>query len=315
MSPRSCAHDTRCPARPWRVSPFQVHEDGRRAGAREASEKIEVRRFLERALDAIGHLIERVVERGARPGGLHDHRPERECRIFVAAEIAIGHRAGGDGDDHAIHHERAVLERPFGKIELHHGAAARRRVFWPGCSAWTPAVTTMSPVSRPLGDGNRRWIVAQHVDVAQRNGEARRIDHPHRGPPIAFGERGCGNFDGRRRIELHAPDDGCAEPHGRRRIGQSDLDLECPGDGVGLRRDFANAPNRGYGRIVGEAHVYQRIARRRSQHLARHIEHRIAPALRRHADNQLAGLTTSPGSAAVAITTPPASAFNSVSPT
>ena len=69
---------------------------------------------------ALGDLIERFVERCARPGGLHHHRPECECRIFVAAEAEIGHDARKRDRDHAVHDEGTMCERPFGKIELHH---------------------------------------------------------------------------------------------------------------------------------------------------------------------------------------------------
>src|SRR5262245_52794392 len=43
-----------------------------------------------------------------------------------------------------------MVERPFRKIELHHFDDPSRRVFWPGWRAWVPAITTISPDSRPL---------------------------------------------------------------------------------------------------------------------------------------------------------------------
>ena len=65
---------------------FQVDEDGGQAGAGVAAQEVEVRRLLQRALDALGDLQQRVVDRGAWPGGLHDHRLDDEGRILVATE-------------------------------------------------------------------------------------------------------------------------------------------------------------------------------------------------------------------------------------
>ena len=97
-----------------RGAAFQVHEYGGDAGAREAAQKVEVRRLFEGAFDAIGHLIERVIEGRARPRRLNDHGSESERRVFVAAEPHIRHHAHDDRDQHQINHEGAVIERPFG---------------------------------------------------------------------------------------------------------------------------------------------------------------------------------------------------------
>ena len=96
-----------------RRAPFQRHEDGREAGARVAAQEVEIRRFLERALDPLRHLVDRLLQGRARPGGLHDHRPEGECRILVAAEAIIGHRAHDGQREHAIHDEGTMAERPL----------------------------------------------------------------------------------------------------------------------------------------------------------------------------------------------------------
>ena len=141
-------------------------------------------------------------------------------------------------------------ERPFREIESAHGSDPSRRTFWPGCSACTPAVTTISPVSRPSGDGDRRLVEAQHVDVAHRHGQARRIDDPDRGLLVELRQRGRRDLDEWTGVQLHAAGDGRAEPHRLRRIGQADLDLEGPGHGIGLRRHLAHAPARRHGRVV-----------------------------------------------------------------
>ena len=52
---------------------LQVDEDRGLAGRRVAAQVIEMRRLLELALEALGDLLERVVEGRAGPAGLHDH--------------------------------------------------------------------------------------------------------------------------------------------------------------------------------------------------------------------------------------------------
>ena len=65
---------------------LQIDEDRRDAGAREAAQVVELRRFLQLALEPLGHLLERVLDGRARPGGLHHHRLDDEGGILVAAE-------------------------------------------------------------------------------------------------------------------------------------------------------------------------------------------------------------------------------------
>ena len=92
---------------------LQVDEDGRQARARIAAQEVEVRRFLQRALDALGDLEERVVDRRARPRGLHDHRLDDEGRVLVAAEPHVGRQPGKHRRDHHVDDERAVPKRPL----------------------------------------------------------------------------------------------------------------------------------------------------------------------------------------------------------
>ena len=65
---------------------FQIDEDRRQSGAGEAAQKIEARRFLKRALEPVGNLLQGVVQGRAGPGGLHDHRLDDKRRIFIAPE-------------------------------------------------------------------------------------------------------------------------------------------------------------------------------------------------------------------------------------
>ena len=98
---------------------LQVDEDRRQAGAGVAAQEVEVRRLLQRALDALGDLEQRVVDRGARPGGLHDHRLDDEGRVLVAAKASEGGQPGHDRRDHQVDDERAMAQRPLGEIETH----------------------------------------------------------------------------------------------------------------------------------------------------------------------------------------------------
>ena len=68
---------------------LQVDEDRGLACAGVAAQIIEVRRLLELALQALRHLLERVLDRGAGPVGLHHHGPDREGRILVAPEPQV----------------------------------------------------------------------------------------------------------------------------------------------------------------------------------------------------------------------------------
>ncbi len=134
---------------------LQIDEDRRDAGTREAAQEIEVRRLLQLALEPLGDLFDGLLDGCAGPGGLNHHRLDDEGRVFAAAETEIGKNPGDNRNDHEVGDERTVLERPFRKIESGHCSDPSRRIFWPGCSACTPAVTTISPVSSPCDTTTR----------------------------------------------------------------------------------------------------------------------------------------------------------------
>src|SRR5262249_22519559 len=99
-----------------------------------------------------GDLQHRVVDVGARPPSLDEHRLDRKARILLAPELDIGENAGDNEQQHKVPDERAMIDRPFGEVEaFHHPAlACITRTFWPGRSFCTPPVTTTSPCASPL---------------------------------------------------------------------------------------------------------------------------------------------------------------------
>jgi len=128
---------------------LQIHEDRGDTGPREATQEIQVRRFLQLALQPFRDLLQGLFNGCAWPGGLHHHGLDDERRVFAAAEAEIREDSRADGDDHEISDERSMVECPSRKIEPGHCSDPSRRIFWPGCRACTPAVTTTSPASSP----------------------------------------------------------------------------------------------------------------------------------------------------------------------
>ncbi len=98
---------------------FQIDKDRRQPGAGKTAQKIEARGFLKGPLEPVGNLLQGVVQGRAGPRGLHDHRLDDEGRIFVSPQAEESSQSGDRRRDHDIDDERAVLERPLRKIELH----------------------------------------------------------------------------------------------------------------------------------------------------------------------------------------------------
>ena len=194
---------------------LQVDEDRRLARARVALQIIEARRLLQLAFDAVGDLLERVGDGGARPGRLHHHRLHGKVRVLAPPEPEVGPDARDGDDEHEIGHERPVPQRPFGEVEAHHRSPPSRRTFSPGCSVCTPAVTTISPTSKPLRNDDIGRIVSRDIHVAQRHGLAPGINHPHGRAAVGLGERARRNLQAGRRGQLDAAGDGGTQFHRR----------------------------------------------------------------------------------------------------
>src|SRR5262249_41004352 len=126
---------------------FQIDEDCRHSGTGVAADKIQAGRFLKRAFESLSDLLKGVLNGGAWPGRRNHHRLNDKRWVLVAAETVVRNQTRNDRRHHEIDDERAMLERPF--REIGHDVCANKRTFWPGWRACTPAVTTISPVSRP----------------------------------------------------------------------------------------------------------------------------------------------------------------------
>src|SRR5215472_5433750 len=88
----------------------------RDAGLGFALQVVQRWRFLQLLLDTVGNLQHRIVDRGARPIGPHDHRFDREGRVFLTPELPVGKNTGDDKEEHQKPHKRAMVDRPFGEI-------------------------------------------------------------------------------------------------------------------------------------------------------------------------------------------------------
>ena len=107
-----------------------------------------MRRLLELPLEALGDLLERVVEGRAGPAGADDHGLDRERRVLGPPQGKVGADPRDQDDEHQEDDEGAMADGPRGQVEAH-DVTPSRRTFCPGRSAWTPAVTTTSPASMP----------------------------------------------------------------------------------------------------------------------------------------------------------------------
>ena len=259
-------------------------------GARVALQVIEVRRLLELALEAVGDLLERVADRGAWPSDLHHHGLDGEVRILAAAEPEVGPDARDHDDEHEIGHQRTMPDRPFGEVEAVHHTPPRRRTFWPGRSVCTPAVTTTSPVSSPCEITTVAGSYRSDIHGAQGHGLALRIDHPDGRASVCLSERARRHLDAGGRGQLDAAGDRGSKPHGLRRIGDADLDLEGTGRGIRLRRNLPHPAGRLHLRVVAEGDLDHRVARAGPDELLGHVEDGVAPALTRELHDHLPGV-------------------------
>ena len=100
----------------------QIDEHGGLARDGDALRVVERLQFFELLLDPVSDLARHLLGRGAWPLRLDHHGLDGEVRVLLTSELKIGKQAGHHEGDHEIPDERAVPERPVGKIERLHGS-------------------------------------------------------------------------------------------------------------------------------------------------------------------------------------------------
>ena len=205
--------------------------------------------------------IVRMVIAGSSP------RPRRRND-----SVARDHR-----DDHQEDDQRGPLEPPLGEVRADHCLVSSRRTFWPGRSAWMPAVTTTSPGLRPGRDLDPVRIGRADLDVARRDRPGLRIDDPHGRLPVGADHRG------RRDLDARAPTRASCVPVtvAPRRIAGGGLSSRTltrnvPVTGIGARRDLADRAGGGDLRIRRQHDGDLRIRRRGVLDPRGHVERGVA---------------------------------------
>ena len=179
---------------------LEVDEDRRLPGRRVAAHAVEVARLLQRALQPLGDLLQRLLDRRAGPGGGDDHRPDRDRRVLAASEAQERQRAGHHRDDHHEDDQRAALQRPLGQIGADH---CRSRAVGPSARAAAPGrrrSRRRRPQFEPRCDVDAVRIGRPDLDGARRDRSRLRVDDPDRRLPIGpddgrwrdLDARGCG---------------------------------------------------------------------------------------------------------------------------
>ena len=158
--------------------------------------------------------------------------------IFAAAKPVIGQDAGDDGDDHHVDDERAVLERPFGKIEALMALARAGGPSGPGEGLHARSdhdFAGVEPLDTTTCAWSKRATSTFRIDTVFVDG----IDNPDRRllvdprqAPAGMSMTGASVVCMRRSRSRPAawPPGDC----------QADLDLEGPGHRIGLGGDLAN---------------------------------------------------------------------------
>jgi hypothetical protein len=108
---------------------LQVDEDRRLPGDGVAAQAVEVVGLLQRALEPLGNLLDRLVHHRTGPAGRDDHRARGDRRVLAAPQLEEGHDAGHHGQDHQQDNQRALLERPFRQVRSNHERASGTRTF------------------------------------------------------------------------------------------------------------------------------------------------------------------------------------------
>ena len=96
---------------------LDLHGDDGAAGAGVGAHEIEMRHFLQLALDLVDDLVLHLLDRGSGPDGLHDHDAEGEVRIFLLAHVHQAEDAGEDDQPEQEARDGRMADRPARQIE------------------------------------------------------------------------------------------------------------------------------------------------------------------------------------------------------
>jgi hypothetical protein len=96
---------------------LQLEDRQRLARLGVRTDLVRMAHLLQRLLDLVGDLVGHLLRGGTGPEGLDDHGAEGERRVFVLAELEIGHEAHQHQHHHQIAGQRRVLQRPARHIE------------------------------------------------------------------------------------------------------------------------------------------------------------------------------------------------------
>ena len=96
----------------------QIHVDGGLPRNGDALRVVKLLKLFQLFLDALGDLIDGVLDSCAGPLRRDDHGFDGELRVFFTAEVDIGHDARDHAHDHEVPDDRRVIERHSGEIEL-----------------------------------------------------------------------------------------------------------------------------------------------------------------------------------------------------
>ena len=221
------------------VEPLRLTKIVVRPGRGVAAQEIEPARLLQLALDPLGDLLQRVVERRAGPRRLHDHGPEgegadprrgrgRRTRRRRRASTTIIRKTMKERCFSAQSERLSALTKPLpeGGPSGPDGGPARPRSRRSRRGSSPRETTTVA--------GSKRWTSTLCSATVMFAGSTSHTA----GWPLMRVSALAGIAMPVRPFELHAPLHRRAEAHRRRRIDQADAHPERAGDRVGLRIDL-----------------------------------------------------------------------------
>src|SRR5215475_7383120 len=129
---------------------LQIDEHHRLAGLGVAAQEVEMRELFELLLDPVSDLAQSVAGGCTGPQRLDDHGLDGKGWILLAAELAIRPQTRERGHEHEVDDQALVAQSPIRQVEVGHlEAPCAKRTFWFSRRRFTPAVTTVSPFTRP----------------------------------------------------------------------------------------------------------------------------------------------------------------------